>query len=242
MSDDLVTRPPDYYVPGSVIEYAPGYRVLGADEIHLKAQYDDDYLETLRRKTLNDPRWALDSQSLMAAAGYIGKNDVGFLWTTDTRSSYAKALSDANQNYMSIEDWLNYRAGISSAAAARRGSGGGPSTSTSVNKSVRVTSRPTAQALLKQTLAAELGREPTNKEVTRFLNSLNKRERANPTVTTTTSRSDGRGNSSSSSTTKDSSVDPGSEAEAFAETVNPTEAHRFQSGELYNVISRMAGF
>lgn len=243
MSDDLVTRPPDYYQPGSVVEYAPGYRIFANDGLYLEPKYDDAYLETLRRKTLTDPSWAFQHQSLMAAAGYMSKDDVGALWTTDLTGDYAKALSDANQNYMSIDDWLRYRAGMASAAASSRGSrGGGPSTSTSTNRSVRLTSRASAQAILKQTLAQELGREPTAAEVTRFVKSLNKEERANPQVTTTTSRSDGKGNSSSSSTTKESSVDPMSEGEEFAETASPQEARMFQHGQLYDVISRMAGF
>jgi hypothetical protein len=237
--DGLVTSPPDYYYPGSVIEYAPGYRILAGDEFRLRPKYDDANVEFARRMTLTNPEAAFAQQSLLASAGYLNKNDVGALWSKDVADAYAKAMTDANSQYMSLDDYLKLKSGQRKASGG--GGGGGPTSYRNVSKSVSITSRPTAQALLKQTLAAELGREPTNAEVDRFVKALNKRERANPSVTVTTGSSSG-GNSTSNSTTTPSSVDPGAEAEEYAETVNPTEAHRFQTGELYDVISRMAGF
>lgn len=240
--DDLVTRPPDYYQPGSVVEYAPGYRIFANDGFTLSAKYDDASLETARRMTLTDPKKAYEQQSLLYAAGYLKNSaDVGFMWGGSVQSAYARAMSDANANYMSLNDFLKMRAAALAAGGGGRGSGGGPSSSTNVSRSVRLTSRPTAEALMKQALAQELGREPNSAEVDRFLRALNKSERANPTVTTTTSRSDGKGHSSSSSTTKESSIDPSTEAESFAEKVDPKEAHRYQTGQFYDVISRMVG-
>jgi hypothetical protein len=240
--DGLVTSPPDYYYPGSVIEYAPGYRILAGDEFRLRPKYDDANLEFSRRMTLTDPEKAFYEQGLLASAGYLNKNDVGALWTKDVADAYADAMSDANGQYMDLTDFLKLKSGQRAASSGGRGGGGGggPTSYRNVSKSVSITSRPTAQALLKQTLAAELGREPTDAEVTRFVKALNKQERANPSVTVTTGSSKG-GNSTSSSTTTPSKIDPGAEAEQFAETVNPSEARRYQTGELYDVISRMVG-
>lgn len=244
-TNEEVKAPGGYLFGGQSIVYAPGYSAYEYDPKVIYANYNDQSIEQTRRMYLTSPEQALSQQRLMAAAGYGSADDVDGLWSQDLAGQYAKAMTDANGQYMSLNDYLMVKAGYKSARdaakAGSRGRGsGGPTTSTSVNKSIRLTSRASAQALLKQTLSAELGREPTSKEVARFVAALNKDERANPTVSTTTSRTNGS-NSSSSTVTKESQIDPGSEAEKYAETVNPTEAHRYQSGNYYDVIARLVG-
>ena len=91
--------------------------------------------------------------------------------------------------------------------------------------------------ILQNALAQELGRKPTDTELTRFTRALNRKEAANPTVTTTHYSGDG---SSVSSKTKQGNVDPNTSAESFAKTV-PAERNRFQDSQYLNVIANMIG-
>lgn len=239
---DIVHTPDPFFSAGQSVEYAPGYRAYQYDPVVVYGQYSDASLEQARRQSLLNPGDALNMQMMLASAGYMSKDDVDGLWGEKVKDAYAKAMTDANSQYMSLSDFLAVKGGYKNArdARSRSGGAGGPRTSVQVNKSVRLTSRASAQALLKQTLAAELGREPTSDEIARFVSALNKDERANPTVSTTTVHSNGS-NTSSSTVTKESSIDPGAEAETYAETVSPDEAHRYQSGNYYNLIARMVG-
>jgi hypothetical protein len=242
-TNEIVSSPGGYLFGGQSVQYAPGYSAYVADPVVVYPHYNDNSVEQTRRMFLSDQARALDTQRLMAAAGYGSADDVDGLWSTETAANVAKAMSDANMMYMSLSDYLMVKAGYKSARDAQKnggGAGSGPRTMTSVNRSVRLTSRATAQALLKQTLANELGREPTSAEVARFVSALNKDEKANPTITTSTTTSNGS-SSSTSTTTKESQIDPTSEAETYAETVSPDEAHRYQSGNYYDVIARMVG-
>jgi hypothetical protein len=83
-----------------------------------------------------------------------------------------------------------------------------------------------------------LGREPSPAEVTRFLHSLNVEERANPTVTHTHISA---GGASQSSTTKQSDVDPSSEATAWGKENKALkgERHMYQDSLYYDAISSM---
>lgn len=249
MGDDLVTRPSDYYPGITRTDYAyiPGRGPRSIQsQVVLRPHYDDGTLTTLRNRMFTNPAWGLNNQILMYQAGYLSKNDISGMWGADQQKAYAKMLSDANANYMSMDDFLKARAAMmgrtsGSGSGGYRGAGsGGPSVSTTTQKSYRITSRASAEALLKQTLAKELGREPNEDEITRFRKALNIQERANPTITTTTARTSGS-NTSVSSTTKESEVDPMSEAEDYAEKANPSEAHRYQSGQFYNLIAQMVG-
>lgn len=247
MSDPLVYNPGWFqYGTQQTLRYGrpDPFAAPGSTPLYLKPQYSDASLEQARRQALFDPQESLNQQILLARAGYLSADDVDGMWSADVQKALASAMGDANTMYMSLEDYLRVKGGYK---ASRDGSGGGrgsgpsgPRTSVSVSKSVRLTSRASAQSLLKQTLAIELGREPTSAEVARFVSALNKEEKADPTVSTTTTTINGS-NSSSNTVTKESQVDPGSEAETYAEKVNPAEAHRYQSGNYYDVIARMVG-
>jgi hypothetical protein len=103
---------------------------------------------------------------------------------------------------------------------------------------VSLTARPTAKAVLKQALQTWMGRAPTNKEVSNFLTGLNKDERANPSTTTTTTTGDGN----SSSVSKASPIEPGAEAEQYAEKKIPQgEAEKFQTANYMSALGSMLG-
>ena len=71
---------------------------------------------------------------------------------------------------------------------------------------------------------------------------MNKRERANPTVTTSTTSADGAGNSSTSTTTKQGDVDPNESAIDFAQS-KPLrkEYHQYQGANYLGVLEQLLG-
>jgi hypothetical protein len=131
------------------------------------------------------------------------------------------------------------------------------STSISTQENISLTGRGGARAVLVQAMANEMGREPTKKEVDRFLRSLNKAERNNPATTkstttthqsTTTDPSKSGDTSVSSTSTSDtknvsraSDVDPSQRAEHFAEKTGGKEAQAFQAGRFMDVLSSLIG-
>lgn len=147
------------------------------------------------------------------------------------------------------------------------GSGGGytgPTTTTTTSdttqssENVQLTGRGTARQLMIGALAQEIGREPNGREVSRFLRALNKEQRQHPSTsvtessstTTSTTDPDPKSHSTavststdatSSTTTKESKIDPGTEAEKFAEHVSPKEESRFEGAGFMDVIAQMLG-
>jgi hypothetical protein len=161
------------------------------------------------------------------------------IYTESSADAFRNALSDANRNGESLQEMYLRVIGKDGNPFGGGGSGSGAGSSgprTSVSKSVSLTSRAGAQAILTQQLATELGREPTPGEVSRFLKGLNKTERANPTVSTTVSSA-----TSSNTTTKQSNVDPGAEGADFAKTAAPAERKDFKEFQYMNVVAQMLG-
>jgi hypothetical protein len=131
------------------------------------------------------------------------------------------------------------------------------STTVSTSENIALTGRGGARALLVQALANEIGREPTKKEVTRFLRSLNAAERKNPsttksttksTSTTTTDPSPSGDTSVTQNTetdtknvTRQSDLDPGQKAIQWARQHGGNEAKRFQAANFFSVIESMVG-
>jgi hypothetical protein len=158
-----------------------------------------------------------------------------------TQDAYKKALEDANRNGETFQEMYNRLmsgGGPGGSGSGPGGSGSGASSGphTSVSTSVSLTSRAGAQQILTQQLATELGRAPMPNEVSRFLKSLNRQERADPTVSTTVSTAN-----RSSTTTKQSSVDPGAEGADFAKTAAPGERKDFKEFQYMNVVAQMLG-
>lgn len=229
---------PEYYSQVPRLGQTSGTSVLAP-------KYTDASLGQYRRMAATDPLKLYSYQQALARANYMSGSKVAPVYTEDFQKAMAKAMTDANFNGMSLDSLLAMRAlgansGSVGGSGGGGGGGGGSSTSTSISKSYNITSRPTAQSLLKQTLAQELGREPTAAEVSRFVKSLNKEERANPSISRSTTVSTAKG-SSSTSTNTPSSVDPGARAEQFAETTSPDERHMFQQSNYYDVIANMVG-
>lgn len=212
-----------------------------------------------------DPSQVTATQMMLYNSGYLsaGGFKVG-IYDTATYDALGDAMTDANSNgltlaelYDTIRQGAKNGQGIPFGGSSGSGADYSPytdtATSTSTNEQVNLTGRGYARGILITALEAEMGREATPKEVTRFLRSLNAAERAHPTTSTTKTKtvtttdpsksgdSTTTSDSDSSTTTKQSKVDPISKAENFAETVAPQEASRFQGAGFMDVIAQMLG-
>ena len=249
MGDSLVGRPSDPITVPYGQQQRPEYysQVPKAGQTSgtavLAPMYNDGSLGQYRRMSATDPLKLYSYQQALARAGYMSATKASPTYTMDFQNAMAKAMTDANYSGMSLDSLLAMRTlganGASVGGAGGSGSGGS-TTSTNISKSYNITSRPTAQSLLKQVLAQELGREPTGAEVSRFVKALNKEERANPSINRSTTVSSAKG-SSTTSTSTPSKIDPGAEAEQFGEKVSPQERHMFQQSNYYDVIANMVG-
>ena len=176
-------------------------------------------------------------QYQLYALGYLHSFTPGRMGAS-TESAFLRAAEDANKNGMTFEQMLAQgKGGPGSPGSGARGpGGGGPRTVT--QSSINLTSREGAQQILANALAQQLGRQPSDSELTRFTRSLNAHERANPTVTTTHYAA---GGTASSSTTKQGNVDTGYEADQFGKKVAPAERNRFQDSQYMDIIASMIG-
>lgn len=197
-------------------------------------------------------------QQALWNTGYLTPDDdfqIG-LMGEDTVSALQDFWGTANMNGLSDKELYDYitsgKGGSSSSSSSSYyGSGGGsgadysPYTSTTTTSSVNLSSRAGARAFLVQAMATEMGREPTQKELTKFLRRLNAKEEKSPTVTKTTTTTDpspsGDSTTTSDSTTKQSKVDAGREAEKYAEQIGGNEANSFQASNFMSVIESMVG-
>ena len=120
--------------------------------------------------------------NLVKASFEFNKSDVGGQkWTPqDVMDSYAGQKGQ----YGTIKqgDWMV------DAQTGERVKYVGPTSQTTTNKSVNLSSSQDVQALTTQVLTQALGRAPTAKEVATYKSTLNAAEKANPQVTTTTSQ------------------------------------------------------
>lgn len=202
-----------------------------------------------------------DTKGLLYDLGYLPSKDaaLGF-WTNTSAGALQNAMADANKNGQSLE---NMRQTLLSGGKLAYGPGSGGSqtsvstsntSSSSDSTSISLTSREGAHAALSQQLANELGREPTNAELTRFLNSLNGTERANPSTShqsgssssTTVSGPGGSsttGSSSSHTSSVSRSTDPSAEAQHWArgQTDLAAERNSYQQAGYFQVISKLLG-
>lgn len=116
------------------------------------------------------------------------------------------------------------------------GAGGGPVTTTTVNKSINLTSPREADALVDAALQQRLGRSPTEKEKKEFLSALNSSEKKEPTVTKTTTTTSGAGTENVSSNTSSNTsggVDVGAFAREWSLSHNKDEAGSYQALAQY---------
>lgn len=112
----------------------------------------------------------------------------------------------------------------------------GPITTTTVNKSINLTSPREADALVDAALQQRLGRSPTSKEKKAFLGALNSSEKKEPTITKSTTTTSGSGTenvSNSTSTNTSGGVDVGAFAREWSMDHNKDEAGSYQALAQY---------
>lgn len=116
------------------------------------------------------------------------------------------------------------------------GQNAGPITTTTVNRSINLTSPRDANALVDAALQQRLGRSPTEKEKKEFLAALNAAEKKEPRVTSTTTTTTGSGTeniSSTSNSTTSGGVDLASFAKEWSLSHNKDEAGQYQALSVY---------
>lgn len=183
-------------------------------------------------------------------------------WSTKKRQKFAELAVDAGllkevtTNYDDLEGILGqlairsaklYENGVKATPwsllerYAKSGSiaGGkpaGPVTTTTVNRSINLTSPREADALVDAALQQRLGRSPTEKEKKAFLAALRSAEKKEPTVTKTTTTTTGAGTENVSSNTSSETsggVDVGAFARQWSMGHNKDEAAQYQALSTY---------
>ena len=112
----------------------------------------------------------------------------------------------------------------------------GPVTTTTVNRTINLTSPRDANALVDAALQQRLGRSPTEKEKKDFLAALREAEKKEPSVTKTTTTTTGAGTenvSSTSNTETSGGVDTSNFAREWSLQHNKDEAGSFQALSFY---------
>lgn len=124
----------------------------------------------------------------------------------------------------------------------------GPTSRTTTNKQVDLSSPEEVQALVTQVLREALGRAPNAKELAKFKATIAGYEKANPEVTTTTQQltpnlSTGEVNVTSQSSTTSGGVSDAARAALVQDpTMNTDEYGKFQGGTTYfNALLAMVG-
>lgn len=273
---NYVGVPSDYSVPTS---YAPlpntAPRFTGTEPAPIpqfeKPTYTYDHLASYYGKP---PAEVFSVQARLYNMGLLdGGSFMPGIYDPTTRDALENAMTIANANGLTLGEMQKIlKEGGKTAqqmgwTSTSGGSGAAPSyepyttttnsTTVSTNENISLTGRGGARALLVQALASEIGREPTRKEVSRFLKSLNAAERRNPTTTksttessnTTTTDPSPSGDTSVTSNTKtdtqnvtrQSDLDPGQKAIQFARQTGGNEAKRFQAANFFSVIEQMVG-
>lgn len=117
------------------------------------------------------------------------------------------------------------------------GEGKGPSSVDVISKTRTISTNDQARSMLRQMMAANLGRRPTQLEVDDFQASLNEAQRNNPQVNTTTHQLNAAGNQTGSSTVITGGMDQG-DADDFAyeatvDTDPDSEYGKYQQATTY---------
>ena len=226
----------------------PGYSTTA--NIYAQPHYHNSEIDALWGKPAGVvAKWQMKAWALGFLPSFVpGTMD------DKSREGLMKAMAVANKNGLTLDEMLQRRnlvlGGQPGGKNGSRGNGpggGGPSTSTSTStmRSISLTSREGAYAVLANALGQELGRNPTQAELTRFTHALNAKERANPTVTSqssTTTTSGTHSSTSGTSTSKQGNVDTGYQATQFGKTgALAPEFSKFQDSQYMDVISQMIG-
>lgn len=239
--------PDNYYATvGQTQGYmGPGYG-MGGDSLWPEPikrppqdMYTIDYVHSFRGRT-QDPAIYKMQQDLYNH-GYLSLADWknGGSYDRATELAFGKATGEANFMGQSLDELFQSqdaeKAGLPS---SQKKGPKGPQAHDYTSTSLHLTGRAGAQQVLTSALAQQLGREPTEEEVSRFLRSLNAEERADPSVTNTHVSASGN----STSTTHDSSVDAGAEAMATAKS-GPYKAERgqYQDALYFDSLASMMG-
>lgn len=201
--------------------------------------YTVDYVQSFRGRVRDQQVYNM--QVDLYNHGYLSKADWKNAGTFDraTELALGHAAGEANFQGQTLPEMFAEADSSKMALPSSKKKGPqGPVAHDYTSTSISLTGQAGAQQVLTQALTQQLGREPTDQEVTRFLHSLNAEERANPSVTHTHVSAGG----DSSSTTQQSSVDAGAEAVVAAKS-GPYKAERtqYQDSVYFDALASMMG-
>lgn len=180
-----------------------------------------------------------DMQRAFLAAGLYDSNDIVALGNVGEKelSFMRDLMTMANINGTTWEEQFSI---FQSAAAEQKargyggGGGGGGGGGTSVYTQIQYTQTSMAQgrALLISVLKGALGRYPTDDEISRFIDMLNKAESKSPTKTVTRTTTAGKSTRAVSRTTP-SAVDAQAMAEEFAQGIGGGKPYKANARDRY---------
>lgn len=178
------------------------------------------------------PQQIKSVQSMLVAAGLLSKGSF-------VAGSYDKATQEAmyvamREGNMTGKSWWKFAE--QSAAAATTGRNRGPQVGdTTTQTSYQFTTRDTALGLVKQAIQQDLGRDPTDGEVAKFLRDLRAEEKANPIVSTQTVISE----DGDTSTTTEGGVDQAAWSDDYGERIKPGKSQRYKEAQYENMLIQM---
>jgi hypothetical protein len=209
-----------------------------------RPQYGDGYESRLYSMNPQKLRELQQAMIMAKIPGYTGIT-IGFIGDLSgedaTEATFRNLLAASNLAGVPYDAFLDKQmmvAKLAERAALEDGSPGDPKFDpTRVATSVNLTGRARARAQLKSMMTAMLGRAPTEAEVDSYLNRLNAKEEADPTVRTTTYTRSG----DSSTVTEATDVDPVLIGERQIKNMNPKEYKEYQQLNYYNAMLQMMG-
>lgn len=205
-----------------------------------QAQYA--FTNRLNRQQINDLQVKLANAGLLD----LSKAQRG-VYGADTIRAMAKAMGNANITGSTVEQYLSNIPGqsaLSSPYAGGDGSRGrGPLSTKDIQKVFDLTSIDQGAAVLRQVLAQQLGRQPTDSEIKNYVAQLNAKERKNPDIITTIATSNASGSITTSQQIREGKKpEADEEALRFSKgTGTKQERQDFQEGMYYEALASLMG-
>jgi hypothetical protein len=162
----------------------------------------------------------------------------------------AEAMGYANMDGITVEELLKRIPGEGALTSGYAGGGGGGGgggrkalSTKDITKVFDLTSLDQGAATLRQVLAQQLGRQPTDAEIKNYVAQLNAKERANPDIITTIAKSNAAGTVTTSSQVKEGKKpEADEEALKFSKNKgNAAERQDFQEGMYYEALAGLMG-
>lgn len=249
-------NPPRYvYTGGTPRSRFEGKEMPGGDNIHT---YDDgvrtvdeayDSFHTMSAKEQRAFALKLERMGIIKPGEYT-YGDLAALWREAVDQSSDIFMATKGQKRVTPSQYLNLMGSITGEDAAGAQAKDTTSTSTDTQSATNFSTKSTARATITDAFRAELGRDPSRREVRAFYRALHASERQHPT---TTSSSASRKTHTNAAGTKDNSVTSSSQTSSggvvtgdFAQNYvddryDAEKDDRNAAGPYYDALLNLAG-